>query len=748
MATYKGKDLNTTPTDGMVEEATRALDWREEFGRGGTAVGVARARDIKNRKQLSISTVKRMRSFFARHEVDKQAEGFRPGEDGYPSNGRIAWALWGGDPGQRWANNLVKQMETLDAERHVAAVTETDEEIVISFKKAMEEAPEVADDERFNPIDVHHRYTDLKGDDYDEDDRTVRIAVSSETPVERSFGNEILVHDADAIDLAFLGSGRAPLLLDHDPRQQIGVIESTEIGSDRVLRADVRFGKGALADEVFRDVVDGIRANISVGYRIDKMSKDERDDGTVEYRATRWTPLETSIVSIPADVSVGVGRSADTSTPIPQEKKPMEQEINVEEVRAEAAQAERAAYSKNVSEILALGAKHNKRDLAEDAIGKGLSIEQFRGVLLDVIGDAKPLDVAEPDIAPKEQRNYSLMRAINAAANNDWRDAGFEREVSDEIGRMSGRAAKGFYVPTSAWGQRDLIAGTNADGGFLKPTDHLGNEYIEALRARLVVAGLGARTLTGLTGDVAIPKMSGVAAAGFVAENNAVSEQNQTFAQVTMAPKTLGVMTDISRKLMIQSDPSVEALVRDDLLNAVAAKIEDVAIEGGGSNEPTGITQTSGIGSVAIGTNGGAPTWASVVDLVKEVEVDNAVITDNLAFLTNPKVKSKMAQTAKVSSTDSVMLLDAPWNALYGYPLSVTTHVPSDLTKGSTSGTCSAMIFGDFAQLMIGFFSAADVLVDPYTNGSKGAVRIIVHQDMDVAVRHAQSFAAVLDLTT
>ena len=107
-----------------------------------------------------------------------------------------------------------------------------------------------------------------------------------------------------------------------------------------------------------------------------------------------------------------------------------------------------------------------------------------------------------------------------------------------------------------------------------------------------------------------------------------------------------------------------------------------------------------------------------------------------------------MAQTAKVSSTDSVMLLDAPWNALYGYPLSVTTHVPSNLTKGSTSGTCSAMIFGDFAQLMIGFFSAADVLVDPYTNGSKGAVRIIVHQDMDVAVRHAQSFAAVLDLTT
>lgn len=741
MVSYNGVEIDTVPTDGMVEEATRGLAWREEFGRGGTAVGVARARDIKNRKELSPRTVKRMRSFFARHEVDKQAEGFSPGEDGYPSNGRIAWALWGGDAGQSWANKLVAQMENIDAERHVVDLVETETEVVITLAKEQS-------DERKNNSEIQHRLADLDKDYVNEDERRVRLAVSSEAGVYRSFGLEVLDHSAESIDLEFLGSGRAPLLLDHDPRQQIGVIERTEIGSDRVLRADVRFGKGALADEVFRDVVDGIRANISVGYRIDKLSKNERDDGTVEFRATRWTPLETSIVSIPADTTVGIGRSASSETEVPKEVISMEPTVNVEEVRAEAASAERAAYSKQVSEIIALGAKHNKRDLAEKAIGQGLSVEQFRGVLLDAIGDAKPLEVAEPDISPKEQRNYSLMRAIRAAANNDWREAGFEREISDEIGRMTGKNAKGFYVPSSAWGQRDLTVGTNSAGGFLKPTDHLGNEYIEALRARLVVAGLGARTMTGLSGDVAIPKMSAGVAAAFVAESGSVSEVNATFAQVTMSPKTLGAMTDISRKLIIQSDPSVEAIVRDDLLNAIAAKIEDVAIEGGASNEPTGITQTSGIGSVAIGTNGGAPTWASVVDLVKEVEVDNAVISNNLAFLTNPKVKGKMAQTAKVSSTDSVMLLDAPWNSLYGYPLAVTTHVPSDLTKGTASGVCSAMIFGDFAQLMIGFFSAADVLVDPYTGGAAGTVRLIVHQDMDLAVRHAQSFAAVLDYTT
>lgn len=609
----------------------------------------------------------------------------------------------------------------------------------------------VPEEDRQEIIELDHRSIEVSTREINEEKRTVRIAVSSEAPVERSFGLEVLEHSESAIDLDFLGSGRAPLLLDHDPRSQIGVIEKTEIGSDAVLRADVRFGKGALADEVFRDVVDGIRTNISVGYRIDKMSKNERSDGTVEFRAVAWTPMETSIVSIPADKSVGVGRSA-TAEPskilIKQKEVPMEPEVNIDDVRAEASESARAAYSKQVTEIIALGAKHNKRDFAEESIGKGHSIEQFRGLLLEKIGDAKPLEVGEPDLTPREQNSYSLMRAIRAAASNDWREAGFEREVSDEIGHVSGRTAKGFFVPGHAWHQRDLIAGTDADGGHLKGVNHMGSEFIEALRSRLVVGSMGARVMSGLKGDVSIPKMATVAAAAFVAENNAVAEQNQTFGELALVPRTLGVMTDISRKLMLQSDPSAEAIVRNDLLNAVAAKIESVSIAGGGSNEPTGITGTTGIGSVAIGTNGGAPTFASAVNLVKEVEQDNAAISDSMGYLTNSAVKAKLSSTAKVSSSDSVMILDAPWTELYGYKFGVTNHVPSNLTKGSTSGTCSAMIFGDFSQMILAFWSSPDVLIDPYTNSSKGGTRVVVFQDCDVGIRHAQSFAACLDYTT
>ena len=113
---WEGKADGFSPTEAMAREATRGLEWRDEFNRGGTEIGVARARDIKNRRNLSLDTVKRMKSYFARHEVDKQGEGFSPGEDGYPSAGRIAWALWGGDPGKSWANNIVDREDSKSME--------------------------------------------------------------------------------------------------------------------------------------------------------------------------------------------------------------------------------------------------------------------------------------------------------------------------------------------------------------------------------------------------------------------------------------------------------------------------------------------------------------------------------------------------------------------------------------------------------------------------------------------------------
>lgn len=143
-----------TPTAEMARVAKQALAWRDEFNRGGTAVGVARARDISNRKALSASTVRRMRSFFARHEVDKQAEGFSKGEAGFPSAGRIAWDLWGGDPGKAWANRMSEQMDNekavLDAADQTdvtkAAVEPTDAEVAAGAEIAKSDDEPQTDD--------------------------------------------------------------------------------------------------------------------------------------------------------------------------------------------------------------------------------------------------------------------------------------------------------------------------------------------------------------------------------------------------------------------------------------------------------------------------------------------------------------------------------------------------------------------------------------------------------------------------
>ena len=442
MASYKGRDINTKPTDEMAEEAKRGLDWRKEHGRGGTLIGVARARDISNRKELSINTVRRMYSFFSRHEVDKKAEGFSPGEDGYPSAGRIAWALWGGDSGfafarrvkesadaaddgsdraalsssvskglekkvkdhneevgdveskrtnlrtlsavfrrgigayktnpgsvrptvkspEQWAYARVNsflyvlrngkfrsgkhdtdllpkghpqsskdrsaEKETytqehtarienpdiyqefmgdspaieeprMEEQRHIIDVEETEDSYIVEFAKAeveepdteieeaVEEPEEVVEESSYSAEDRAEdavegsnmtRAMAMEMAPVDEDKRTVRMAISSEEPVMRSFGMEVLEHSDEAIDMSFLKSGRAPLLLDHDPEKQVGVIESVSLdGSARRLRATVRFGKGALAREAFDDVTDGIKANVSIGYSVQKMERKDKD---------------------------------------------------------------------------------------------------------------------------------------------------------------------------------------------------------------------------------------------------------------------------------------------------------------------------------------------------------------------------------------------------------------------------------------------------------------------------------------
>ena len=851
------------PTEGMKVEAQRGLDWREEFGRGGTRVGAVRARQIVAGENLSDDTVKRMYSFFSRHEVDKQAEGFKQGEEGYPSNGRIAWALWGGDAGYRWSKTKVNQMKNDRAvsgkalemiknkveehneevgdvkskrtnvstlskvyergigayktnpasvrptvsspeqwaaarinsflfalrngkfrsgkhdtdllpeghplstknkeekamnkeDRHILNVSETDNSVVVEFAKhedvehegeELEATDEVSmiheEEEERKVIDMPMKYRtiDLSKHSYlDEEKRMVRVGVSSEEPVERSFGMEVLGHSADDINMEFISSGRAPLLLDHDMEKQIGVIEEFKLDETaKRTTAVVRFGKSALAREVFEDVKDGIRMNISVGYRVDKLTRMNNED-EVYYKA-QWTPMEVSSVSVPADQSrlVGVGRSKDKQNKQTTKVKIMEnekQEINLDEVRSQTVAEAKAEFKRNSKEILDLAVKHNKRDLADKAIADGISVEEFRGVLLENISNNTPLETpSEIGMTKEEVRDFSLIKAIRALANPSDRraqeDAAFEFECSAEAARQYGKDAQGIMLPADVlrnWSKRDL---NTSDDSTLVAEDYRGGDFIDVLRNESSVMQAGATMLRGLQGNVVIPKKTAAASAGWIAtEGGDSSESEFTSGSVTMSPKVIGAHTDVTRLLLQQSSLDVENLIRDDLTKSIATAIDLGALAGSGSSgQPTGIANTSGINTTTFAAAN--PTFAEIVAMESAVANDNA-LTGSLAYICRPADYGTLKTTEKASGTAQFIV--EPDGNMNGYNVVKSNQV--------TSGD---FYFGNFADLLIGMYGGLDINVDTYSLSKSGGVRIIALQTIDTAVRHAVSFCKSSD---
>jgi HK97 family phage major capsid protein len=770
------------PNDGMKSEAQKGLDWREELGRGGTRVGAVRARQIVAGENLSDDTVKRMYSFFSRHEVDKQAEGFSAGEEGYPSNGRIAWALWGGDAGFSWSKRLVEQMKKEDErqtsfdsqesekhplltneeeksmnkeDRHILNVSETDDKVIVEFAKhedveqegdeveITDEVSMIHEDEERKVIDMPMKYRtiDLSKHSYlDEEKRVVRVGVSSEEPVERSFGMEVLGHSAGDINMEFIASGRAPLLLDHDMTKQIGVIEEFKLDETaKRTTAVVRFGKSALAREVFEDVADGIRMNISVGYRIDKLERYE-NNGETYYKA-QWTPMEVSSVSVPADQSrlVGVGRSKDKQHKnievklMENEKK---QDINLDEVRTQTIDEAKAEFKRNSKEIIDLAARHNKRDLADKAISDGISVEEFRGVLLENISNNTPLETpSEIGMTKKEVRQFSLVKAIRAMANPSDRkaqeEAAFEFECSAEAARQYGKDAQGIMLPAEVlgrWSKRDINTG---DDSTLVSENYLAGSFIDVLRNSSSVLAAGATTLNNLQGNVVIPKKTAASSAGWIAtEGNAASESEFTSGSVTMTPKVVGAFTDATRLLLQQSSLDIENLIRDDLTKSIATAIDLGALTGSGtSGQPTGIKNTSGINTTTFAAAN--PTFAEIIAMESEVANDNGLV-GNLGYICKPSDYGTLKTTSKDSG--SGMFVVEPDGRMNGYNVVRSNQV-----------TAGDFYFGNFADLLVGFYSGLDITVDPYSLSNTGSIRIVALQTMDVAVRHAVSFCVSND---
>jgi HK97 family phage major capsid protein len=396
-------------------------------------------------------------------------------------------------------------------------------------------------------------------------------------------------------------------------------------------------------------------------------------------------------------------------------------------------------------------AENEKRDYSADEDKRHKSLKAELSGLDRQIDRARDLQEAErsaPAIVhhgnlgdgqyETRARKFSLLKAINARLGEDV-DVGFEREISQEVQRRAGRKFSGIAVPDEYFQveKRTLLVGSSA--ASLYPEQHRDDLFIDVLRARIIVGRLGATVLDGLIGDQDIPRQTASSTAQWVAEDGSLTETDPTFDDVTLTPRTVGAMTSYSRRTLITALPSIEGLVRNDLASVIANAIDVAAMVGPGTgNMPTGITSQSGVLTETLAT----PTWQQVLAMPAAVQGVNGDVDGSGAWAMSPDAVVKLRGTVKVASTDSQMIMEGP-NELIGYPVAVS----SVLTEEGTSGVIT-VIFGYWSQLLVGYWSGVDILVNPYetTAYAKGRVLVRAMRDVDVAVRHPTSFVFAQDL--
>lgn len=586
----------------------------------------------------------------------------------------------------------------------------------------------------------------------DTEKRTVELAFSSDVALERWPGiAEKLSHATGACDLSRLND-RACLLFNHNEDEVIGVVESARIDSDGFGRALVRFGKSEEAEEAWNDVQDGILTKVSVGYRILEVKLTEETAELDTYTVTAWQPYEISLVSIPADASVGVGRNLNSnqkfmSEPTAQNTPaqpapavaPVEPKISVEAERS----AGRKSEQERVRGILAAGKQYKLEEVALRAIEEGKSLDEARGLFLDEMNkrNAQVKEASAPiGLSDKEARSFSFLKLMRALTDpqdrNAQKDAAFELEAcSAAADKVSHRALKGTMIPTDvltaplAKRGTDTISiaaatGYTGTGDKTVQTSLLGSSFIDLLRNRAVLMQLGTE-LAGLVGNVDIPRQLSGATGYWIGEDGDATKNDIDFGLASLRPKTVANYSEVTRKMLMQSSLSIEALIRQDLARGLALAIDLAGFYGDGeSNAPVGIKETVGINSVEFA--GTQPTYAELVQMETEIGLDNADVA-SMAYVANSAFKGYAKTTLKNSGVSGHIW--EPGNTINGY----RSEISNQISTGD-------VFLGNFADLIIGLWGGLEITVDPYTHSTKGRVRVVAMQDVDFVIRRAASF--------
>lgn len=523
-----------------------------------------------------------------------------------------------------------------------------------------------------------------------------------------------------------------------------------------LLRGVLRFSRTQRGQDLYRDASDGILTDLSVGAVITAVS--EQPDHLL---ALRWTPAEVSLVDTGADPAVGINRrsssppaAAPAAVHSTGAKTTMPEPIQAADPAAGSAgplvtTVNTGADGARAANIMELSRYISGRypdmgieRMAEDHCQFGEPFEAFRGKVWKMVqerqakepGIVAPSPASQLGLSQREAQQFSIVRAANAYLTGDWKQAGFELEASRAIADKLNRQAKGFFVPTEVQGQMGALslqrvaqsAGDPTYGGFLVADQYRGDLFIEALRARSVAMEAGVRSLPGLVGNLPIPKVTGSATFYWITEGGSATDTNLQFGQIAMSPRTIAGAVPMTRRLLQQSSPAVEQLVRSDLVTGAALAIDLAVFEGtAAAGQPLGVVNHPSINTVAVTTDG-TPTWDEVVQFETEIATDNA-LAGSLSYITTPAVRGKMKVTPKATN-QAIFIADG--NSANGYPVRVSTQLATH-----------TLLFGDWSQIIVGFWGVLDIQPDVSTLASSGGLVLRAFQDVDTAIRHAIAFA-------
>jgi hypothetical protein len=674
--------------------------------------------------------------------------------------------------------------------------------VAMCFSAWREKHPEdKAPDEKSMKLPVQFRR--IESGEIDREKRTVSLSFSSKHGVRRVFGREFLSHNPKAIDTRRLDNGAVPLLLNHNWDRQIGRVVDYQVRDGKAY-AIALLSRSELGQEILDDIEDKIRNNVSVGYipralrklkreeladfldeepeddDKDDDDEDDEDDDTDNFEVSRWEPIEVSIVSVPADPTVGIGRLEDELYEVrvldagPEAAAAREVDIDKEhstklmadqivtptetapqvDVISEDFSKTREAEFVRMREIQKIGHEFALGDAAAEYVRDGKSVAEFQSFVLRNLKPQPSISIAEPNLGynQRDTGRYSIIRAINKqirAMQGHGAMDGIEGEVSRGLAKLHGQDPVGFYLPDFALTgglipggySRDLQVGTPSLGGVTVQTT-VETELIPLLRNRMVVLQAGARLMTGLVGNLSIPRQNAAATVSWNTEIAPLTESDQGFDAVLLSPNRVGGWTNYSKKLLAQSSLDVEGIVRDDLIAIVAIAQDAAAFNGTGTNQPTGIFNTATNAGLpydysktapSITFGSGYPTWSSVVNFEGNLELGNQVLDTSAAYITTPAVKAAWKTYAKSDPRQTTSFFPA-------FYWETGDEVNGHKAFSTNQVTGNKVVFGKWNELMMAQWAGLDIVVDIYTLAANAEVRVIANLFCDVKYRYASAF--------